>query len=482
MKDKDISEFSQNDPFENDERNPLDYGKKCFSEHDEDDLPEYEEENDYEEEEVEENEGEHEEIEVEKTEEEEPEEQRDGEPEEKEQPEAPVEREEVEEKEEPEAVDEREEEVVEEEVVKEVEEEEKEEEVEYEEVEIDEVQEQEQPQPQVQLEGEPDGEEEGPLAGIDLKKEVERAEKRIRKHIRQTPLEYSPFLSQEGHCEVHLKLENMQLTGSFKLRGTMNKLLSLTKKERKRVLVTASSGNHGAAFAYGLKKLKLKGIIYLPSYTSKAKLDSLKFYDVVTKMFGTDCVNTEIHAREEAEKNDFVYIPPYNDLKIIGGQGTVGIELRRQREHMDVVLVPVGGGGLICGIAGYLKSLDENIEIVGCQPLNSAVMAESIHAGEIVDIESQPTLSDGSAGGIEKGSITFDICQKYVTDFILVSEEEIREAIKLVLDKHFMLLEGAGALTVASFMKAKESFKGKKVVLVLSGAKISMDVLKEVIS
>ena len=149
---------------------------------------------------------------------------------------------------------------------------------------------------------------------------------------------------------------------------------------------------------------------------------------------------------------------------------------------MDVILVPVGGGGLISGIAGYLKSLDEKIEIVGCQPLNSAVMAESIHAGEIVEMESQPTLSDGSAGGIEKGSITFDICQKYVTDFILVSEEEIRDAIKLVLDKHFMLVEGAGALAVASFMKAKESLQGKKVVLVLSGAKISMDVLKEVIS
>jgi threonine dehydratase len=481
MKEKDISEFSQSDPFENGERDPFDLGKKCFSEHDEDDLPEYEEEDDDEEEEVEENEEDAcEEIEVERTEEgkeerEEPEAERE---EEKEEPEAIKERGEGIEKEEPESIDEKEEEVIEEAEV----EEEEEEEVEYEEEEVEEVQEQEQLQPQVQFDEESDIEEEGPLKGIDLKREVERAERRIRKHIRQTPLEYSPFLSQEGHCEVHLKLENVQLTGSFKLRGTMNKLLSLSKKERRRVLVTASSGNHGAAFAYGLKKLKLKGIIYLPSYTSKAKLDSLKYYDVVTKMFGTDCVKTEIHAREEAEKNDFLYIPPYNDLKIIGGQGTVGIELRRQLEHLDVVLVPVGGGGLISGIAGYLKSLDENIEIVGCQPLNSAVMAESIHAGEIIEMESQPTLSDGSAGGIEQGSITFDICQKYVTDFILVSEEEIREAIKLVLDKHFMLLEGAGALTVASFMKAKESFEGKNVVLVLSGAKISTDVLKEVLS
>ena len=448
MKEKDISEYSQNDPFENDERDPMNHDKQCFSENDEDDLPEHEEEEEYEEVEVEEDEKEeYEEIEVEK-----------------------AEKKEKKEKEEPEEEEKREE--VEEEEV---------EEVEYEEEEVEEVQGQEQLQPQGRLEEEPESEEEGPLAGIDLKKEVERAERNIRKHIRQTPLEYSPFLSQEGNCEVHLKLENIQLTGSFKLRGTMNKLLSLPKKERKSILVTASSGNHGTAFAYALKKLGLKGIIYLPGYTSKAKLDSIKYYDVVLKMFGTDCVKTEIHAREEAEKNDFLYIPPYNDLKIIGGQGTVGIELKRQLEQIDVVLVPVGGGGLISGIAGYLKSLDENIEIVGCQPLNSAVMAESIEAGEIIEMESQPTLSDGSAGGIEKGSITFDICQKYVNDFILVSEEEIKEAIKLVLEKHFMLIEGAGALTVASFMKAKESFKGKNVVLVISGAKISMDILKEIL-
>ncbi len=320
------------------------------------------------------------------------------------------------------------------------------------------------------------------LDTFDLKKEAEKAERKIRKHIRETPLEYSPFLSQAGDCSVHLKLENMQLTGSFKLRGTMNKLLSLSKKERKTILVTASSGNHGTAFAYAVKKMGLRGIIYLPSYTSKVKVEAMKYYDVVLKFFGTDCVNTEVHAIKEALKNNFKYIPPYNDLSIIGGQGTVGIELRRQLEKIDAVLVPVGGGGLISGIAGYLKSLDENIEIIGCLPENSPVMYESIRAGKIIEMESKPTLSDGTAGGIERGSITFDICKKYVNDFILVSEEEIKEAIKLVLEKHFMLIEGAGALSVASFFKAKERFKGKTVVLILSGSKISLEKLKGVIS
>jgi threonine dehydratase len=262
----------------------------------------------------------------------------------------------------------------------------------------------------------------------------------------------------------------------------MNKLLSLSKKEGRSILVTASSGNHGTAFAYAVKKMGLKGIIYLPGYASKVKVEVMKYYDVVLKFFGTDCVNTEEHAIKEALKNNFKYIPPYNDLKIIGGQGTIGIELKRQLEKIDTVLVPVGGGGLISGIAGYLKSLDENIEIIGCLPENSPVMYESIKAGKIIEMESKPTLSDGSAGGIEQGSITFDICKKYVNDFILVSEEEIKEAIKLVLEKHFMLIEGAGALSVASFLKTRERFKGKAVVLILSGSKISLEKLKEVIS
>ncbi len=325
-------------------------------------------------------------------------------------------------------------------------------------------------------------EEPDPLENTDLKKEVERAEKAIRKHIRETPAEHSPFFSQEGNCQVYLKLENLQLTGSFKLRGTLNKLLSLSKKEKKTILITASSGNHGAAFAYGVKKLGLRGIIYLPGHASQAKVDVLKYYDVVLKFFGTDCVKTEEHAIKEAVKNSFKYIPPYNDLKIIGGHGTIGIELNRQIESIDAVLVPVGGGGLISGIAGYLKSMDEKIEIIGCQPKNSAVMFESIKAGRILEMESQPTLSDGSAGGIEQGAITFDICKKYVDDFILVSEEEIKEAMKLILEKHFMLIEGAGALSVASFLKAKERFKGKNVVLIISGSKLTLDTLREVIS
>ena len=316
---------------------------------------------------------------------------------------------------------------------------------------------------------------------INIKKEALEAEKRIREYIRETPVEYSPYLSQSGNCEVYLKLENLQLSGSFKLRGAMNKLLSLSRKESEMDMVTASTGNHGAAFAYTIKKLGLKGTIYLPENASQTKIEALRYYGADLKFYGTDCVKTEDFARETAEENNLIFISPYNDLKIIGGQATVGIELQRQIKKIDAVFVPVGGGSLISGIAGFLKSINKNIDIIGCQPENSPVMYESIKAGKIIEMESKPTLSDGSAGGIEQGAITFDLCKKYVDDFIIVTEEEIKEAIKLFLEKHYMLIEGAAALSVASFVKAIERFKNKNVVLIISGAKISLDQLKEVL-
>jgi len=315
----------------------------------------------------------------------------------------------------------------------------------------------------------------------DIKKEAVKAENRIRKYIRNTPLEYSPYLSQLGNCKVFLKLENIQITGSFKLRGAMNKLLSLLKKDKEKGVITASSGNHGAAFAYGLKKLGLKGTIYLPECTSKAKIKALSYYETDLKFFGTDCVKTEAFAKKTAEKNNLEFISPYNDPKIIGGQATIGIELTSQIKKIDSILAPIGGGGLISGIAGYLKSSDKNIKIIGCQPKNSPVMYESIKARKIIEMESKATLSDGTAGGIEKGAITFDICKKYVDDYIIVTENEIKEAIKLFLDKHQILIEGAAALSVASFIKVREKFENKNVVLIISGAKISLEKLKEIL-
>jgi len=313
-----------------------------------------------------------------------------------------------------------------------------------------------------------------------LQKKCLEAEKKIREFIRFTPNDYSFYLSKITSARVFLKLENIQITGSFKLRGALNKILSLVDSQKKRGLVTASSGNHGAAVSYASKILGIKSTIFLPSYVSKTKIEALKLYGPEIKIFGEDCLEAELQAKKEAKKRQATYISPYNDLKVVAGQGTIGVELWEQLPEMDVVIVPVGGGGLISGVAGYLKSKNPGIEIIGAQPENSPVMYESIKTGEIVEMKSKPTLSDGTAGGIEQGSITFDLCQKTVDRFIIPTEDEIAEALRLVIEKEHFLIEGAAALSVSALMKEKEKFSHKNVVLVVSGAKLSLEKLKQI--
>ncbi len=321
-------------------------------------------------------------------------------------------------------------------------------------------------------------------SGADLKtirNEAQLAEDRIRPHIRETPLEHSPFLSRETGATVFLKLENLQLTGSFKLRGAMNKVLSLSSEELGRGAVTASSGNHGHAFAYLTEHFDFPGTVFLPETTEPGKIDTLKTFGAEIRIQGDDCVRAEAAARAAAADRGLTYISPYNDLQVIAGQATVGIELGRQAEGMDAVLVPVGGGGLIAGIAAWLKSGDSDITIIGCQPENSRVMYESIRAGRILDLESLPTLSDGTAGGIEAGSLTFPVCRDLVDGFVLLSEDEIRDALRLVLEKHHILIEGAAALTVAALLKEPARFQGQRVALVLSGSALSLATLRKIL-
>jgi threonine dehydratase len=316
---------------------------------------------------------------------------------------------------------------------------------------------------------------------LNIEKEVMDAEKRVRPYVLETPLEYSRFLSKTGGCDAFLKLENVQRSGSFKFRGAANFMLSLGPGEVNRGVLTASTGNHGAAFAEMLEIMGCGGTIYLPENAAKAKVDFLRLYNADLKFHGGDCLETELFARQTAGASGRVFVPPYNHPKIVGGQGTAAVELTRQLKTIDSVLVPVGGGGLAAGIAGYLKAVNRSVEIIGCQPEHSPVMFESVKAGRIVDMESKPTLSDGTAGGMEPGSITFPLCRDLVDDYILVSEKEIAAALCLMLDRHFMLIEGAAALSVACFMKEPLRFKNKHVVLIISGKKITRDKLKTII-
>ena len=316
---------------------------------------------------------------------------------------------------------------------------------------------------------------------MNVYEEVLQAEQRIRPYIRETPLEYSLALSQQYAAEVFLKLENLQHTGSFKVRGAMNKLLSLTPEEQVRGVVTASTGNHGVATAFGLRALKLTGTIFVPENAAPTKVAAIKRYGARIETYGVDCLETELHAQGYAREHGLTYISPYNDLQVIGGQGTIGVELMRQAEKIDAVFVSVGGGGLVSGIAGYLKQVMSAVRIIGCLPENSPEMALAVEAGQHVQIEPKPTFSDGTAGGFEPGAITFELCQQLVDEYVLVSEEEIAAAIRLTLETQHQLIEGSAGVAIAGFQKLYQKFKGQQVAIVLCGANISLATLKQVL-
>ncbi len=316
---------------------------------------------------------------------------------------------------------------------------------------------------------------------MNIENEVPEAHERVKSHIRETYLEKSVFYSEKGDANVYLKCENLQHTGSFKVRGALNKILSLSDKELERGVITASTGNHGAAVAFALRQIGAKGTVFVSPKASASKIEAIKRLGAEVREYGDDPIEAENFARKYAVENGLVYVPPYNDIKIIGGQGTIGFEIERQLDKIDVVFVSVGGGGLIAGIGGYLKSIDPEIKIIGCSPENSNVMHQSIEMGKLVgDLPSLPTLSDGTAGGIENDSITFELCQRFVDEWVTVSEDEIAKNLLEFTDTHHQLIEGSAAVAIASYLKTKEKYTNKNVVIVLCGANIGIQTLKEI--
>jgi threonine dehydratase len=224
-----------------------------------------------------------------------------------------------------------------------------------------------------------------------------------------------------------------------------------------------------------------RGIIFVPENCSPAKVANIRSYGAEIRTHATDSGITEVFARRYAAEHGMVYVSPYNDPVIVAGQGTIGLELARQVPDIDAVFVALGGGGLISGIGGYLKTLRPGVEVVACSPENSAVMHHSVRAGRILAMESKPTLSDGTAGAVEEGAITLDTCRRYVDRYVLVSEEEIAEAMRLVIDRHHTLIEGAAGVAAAGYLKEARRFRGKTAVIVLCGANIARDRLRDIL-
>jgi threonine dehydratase len=316
---------------------------------------------------------------------------------------------------------------------------------------------------------------------LDILGLVMEAQKRIRPFVRFTPLEPSADLGRENGGAVFLKLENIQHTGSFKVRGAFNRLLTLNDDQRRAGIITASSGNHGLAVAFGMQRLGVAGTIYVPEDVSSLKAGMLEKWGGVTRGYGADCGATEAHARRQAERAGHHYISPYNDPLIVGGQGTIGLEILDRLPNVDCIMVSVGGGGLIAGIAGAVKANSRAVRIVGCLPANSPVMAACVRAGRIVDVDIKPTLSDGTAGGVEHGAITLEPCRDLVDDWVLVSEAEIEDALVRVFDHHRLVIEGAAAVTVAGFLKMAPQLSGKTVALVICGGNIHVDAVKRLV-
>jgi len=316
---------------------------------------------------------------------------------------------------------------------------------------------------------------------IEVIQEILAAENRIRSYVRQTYLEPSPYFSELSGANVYFKCENLQHTGSFKVRGALNKVLSLDDSERNAGVVTASTGNHGAAVAYALGRVGGQGIVFVPEGATPSKVEAIKRLGAEVRFHGADSVDAETYARRYAAEHGLTLVPPYNDPQVIGGQGTIGLELFRELKDIDAVFIAVGGGGLITGTAAYLKYIFPAIQMIGCFPENSQVMLQSVKAGRILDLPSKPTLSDGTAGGVEAGAITFPLCRDLVDEYETVTEQEISLNLRRFLQVHHMLIEGSAAVPIAAMLKMRALFAGKNVVIVLCGANIDPTTLKNVL-
>jgi threonine dehydratase len=310
--------------------------------------------------------------------------------------------------------------------------------------------------------------------------QIFEAQKRVQKWARRTPMEESPSLS--NHCggKVLLKLENYQVTGSFKIRGATNKLLLLSEEEKKRGVITSSAGNHAQGIGYVSKELGIEATVIVPENTPEVKIEAIKKYGIVLIIHGKEYKDAELLARKMEKEGDMTFVSPYNDLELIKGQGTLGLEMLEDHPDLDIVLVPVGGGGLASGVATVFKEASD-AKIIGIQSIASPVMYECIKKGYIHDIPLSDSYAEGLHGGLEQASVSFDICRKKIDKWIILEEKEILEGIRFMLHQHHMLVEGAGAVGIGAVLSNLQDFEGQKVGIVVSGGNLSKEILKLVV-
>jgi len=299
----------------------------------------------------------------------------------------------------------------------------------------------------------------------------EKASNRLNGIIKKTGIIYSPVFSKESNNEVYLKPENLQVTGAFKVRGAYNKISKLSEKEKQKGLIASSAGNHAQGVALAAKELGVKATIVMPRSTPLIKVEATKALGADVILYG-DCYDEAYNeALQLKEVNDYVFIHPFNDRDIIEGQGTIGNEILKELPDTECIIVPIGGGGLISGIAMAAKKIKPGIKIIGVEPEGAMAMKLSVDKGELVCLDGVCTIADGVAVK-NPGDLTFSIIQEYVDEIVTVSDFDIMEACLVLLEKHKLIGENAGVLSLAALKKIKE--KGKKTVCLISGGNIDV--------
>ncbi|WP_457590869.1 threonine ammonia-lyase [Geoglobus sp.] len=300
----------------------------------------------------------------------------------------------------------------------------------------------------------------------------------ISKHIYVTPVDYSDVLSEMTGEEVYLKLENLQRTGSFKIRGALYKVHSMGKDVRG--VVAASAGNHALGVAYASRVFGIRCAVVMPEFATIMKVESARRLGAEVILHGHIYDDAERRAREIAGERGFEFIHPFDDLDIISGQGTVALELLEQVDGLDAVIVPVGGGGLISGVSAVIKSLSPDTEVIGVEPENAAKFARSLREGRIVNVDIMPTIADGLATK-KPGKLTFQVVRELVDSVVTVNEDEIARAIHFLLEKEKVLAEGAGAAGVAALLGGKVDVEGRRVAIIVSGGNIDLTAIYRLI-
>jgi len=310
--------------------------------------------------------------------------------------------------------------------------------------------------------------------------EIKEAYDILKPVVKRTPLEKSKTFSKLTKTNIYMKLENFQTTGSFKIRGAYNKIYHLSKKERMQGVVCASAGNHAQGVAHASKLLGVNSTVFMPIFTPPTKIIATKSYGANVILEGATYDDAALAAKKYAEEKNLIFVHAFNDNFVISGQGTIGIEIFESLPDVDAVIVPIGGGGLISGIALAIKTLKSKVKVIGVEAEGAQSMKKSLEKNKIVPLKSINTIADGIAVKTPK-EITFELAKKYVDYVVTVNDEEIANALYLLLQRAKLVVEPAGAVALAAILSKKVNFVGKNVVVVLSGGNVNLSLLTQII-